>query len=62
MSENLMTLRQVAATGIMSEYGLRKLAEQQRLPCVYIGNRCYVNFRQLQEQLNNLPGNIAKED
>lgn len=62
MNENLMTLRQVAATGIMSEYGLRQLAKQQRLPCVYVGNRCYVNYRQLQEQLAHLPGNIVGED
>lgn len=61
MNENLKTLRQVAATGVMSLHALRKLAKQQRLPCLYIGNRCYVNFEQLQKQLNNLPGNINKE-
>lgn len=62
MNENLKTLRQVAATGVMSLHALRKLAKQQRLPCIYVGNRCYVNFEQLKNQLNSLPGNINNKE
>lgn len=47
-----MTIRQVAATGILPEHFLRKLEKQGRLPCVYSGKKCLVNFTRLVEQLN----------
>lgn len=50
----MMTIRQVAATGLMSENSLRRMEKEKRLPCVYSGNRCYVNVTRLIDQLNNL--------
>lgn len=47
----------------LSEYALRRMAKQGKLPCIYSGNRCLVNVEQLLAQLDNLPGNInGKED
>lgn len=50
-----MSIREVAKTGILSEYTLRIMEKQKQLPCVYVGQRrkkCLVNFEQLVEQLN----------
>lgn len=62
MQSNLYTIRQVAETGLLSEYTLRKLAKQGRLPAIHVGNKCLINLEQLKQQLYNLPGNITKED
>lgn len=62
MQKNLFTIRQVAETGLLSEYTLRKLAKQGRLPAIYVGRKCLVNVEQLKQQLCNLPGNVTKED
>lgn len=50
-----MSIREVAKTGLLSEYTLRIMEKQKQLPCVYVGQRrkkCLVNFEQLVEQLN----------
>lgn len=47
-----MTIRQTAATGILSEHHLRLLEKQGRLPGIYSGNRFKVNINLLKEQLN----------
>ena len=51
-----MTIREVAHTGLLSEYCLRQLEKQKRLPCVYSGNRCLINYTALVEQLDQLQG------
>ena len=40
----MMTIRQVARTGLLSEYALRLMEKQGKLPCIYVGNRCLVNY------------------
>ena len=47
-----MTIRQVAATNLLPEYLLRRMEKQGRLPCVYSGKKCLINFDRLVEQLN----------
>lgn len=47
-----MSIREVARTGILSEYTLRLMEKQKRLPCVYAGRKCLINFDRLVEQLN----------
>ena len=47
-----MTIRETARTGILSEYHLRLLEKQGRLPGVRSGNRFKVNIGLLVEQLN----------
>lgn len=48
----LLTIRQTAATGILSEHHLRLLEKQGRLPGVRSGNRFLVNVPLLIEQLD----------
>ncbi len=47
------TIRQTAATGILSESMLRLMLKQRRLPGVYSGNRFLVNVDVLVDQLNS---------
>ena len=48
-----MSIREVAKTGLLSEYTLRLMEKQKKLPCVYTGRKCLVNFDRLLEQLNS---------
>lgn len=52
-----MSIREVAKTGILSEYALRLMEKQKQLPCVYTGRKCLINFDKLVEQLNNIRPN-----
>lgn len=47
-----MTIREVARTGLISEHYLRLREKQHRLPCVYSGKTCLVNYPLLVEQLD----------
>ena len=63
-----MSIREVARTGILTEYTLRLMEKENRLPCVYTGKssrrKCLINFDKLVEQLNNVStegGNTTNE-
>ena len=47
-----MTVRQVARTGLISEYRLRLLVAQGKVPGVYSGNRFLINYDQFIDMLN----------
>lgn len=59
--KKFLTIRQTAATGILSEYHLRLLAKRNELPGIYSGNRFKVNVPLLLEQLDreSLKGGAA---
>lgn len=48
---NFKTIRQVARTGLLTEYRLRLLQKQGRLPGIYAGTRFLVNADALCRQL-----------
>ena len=50
----MMSIKEIAQTGLMSEYALRLLFKQGKLPCVMVGAKALVNFDKLVEQLNSL--------
>lgn len=52
----MMTIRQVASTGLLPETALRRLAAEGRLPALKVGNRLLINLDLLVEQLNALGG------
>lgn len=52
----MMTIRQVAKTGILSEYALRVLSKKGKIPCILVNNKVLINYDALIEQLNNLKG------
>lgn len=48
-----MTIRETAATGILSEHHLRLMAKRRELPGIYSGTRFKVNYPLLVEKLNH---------
>ena len=49
-----MTIREVASTGVLSEYALRLMEKRGELPCVYSGRKCLINYDRFIYQLSNL--------
>ncbi len=49
---DLLTIRQTAKRGPLSEHRLRLMEKQGQLPGIYSGNRFLVNYELLLEQLN----------
>ena len=60
MSEvpRFLTIRQTAQAGPLSEYALRLLEKQGKLPCIYSGRKCLINYDVFIAQLNNLGGDL----
>lgn len=50
----MLTIRETARTGILPETALRRLAAENRLPALKVGNRLLINLDLLVEQLNGL--------
>ena len=47
----MMTIKQVAETGVLSEYALRMLYHEGKLPCVTLKRKILVNFDELLNRL-----------
>lgn len=43
----IMTIRQIAKTGFMTETALRKLVKTGEIPVIKVGNRNLINFDRL---------------
>ena len=52
----MMTMRQVAKTGMISEYALRQLIKQGKIPCIALEHKVLINFDAFVEQLQQLKG------
>lgn len=52
----MMTIRQVARTGILPENALRCMLKAGRLPALYIGRKALINYTKLCQQLESLGG------
>lgn len=52
----MMTIRQIAATGLLGEHTLRMMAKAGQLPCITVGEtrKILVNYDKLLDQLANL--------
>ena len=44
---NMMTVRQIAKTGLLSEHALRIMLKAGKLPAIYIGNKALINYDKL---------------
>jgi len=62
MTENnrFLTIRECARTGILSEYHLRLMEKEKRLPGIFSGNRFKVNYPLLVEQLDRESRQMAE--
>jgi len=56
---NMMTVREIARTGLLSEHALRIMLKAGKLPAIYIGKKALINYDKLCEQLSAL-GEDAK--
>jgi hypothetical protein len=54
----MLTVRQVAATGIMPEHALRLLIKQNRIPYIMVGSKALINYTALCSQLQDLKSAI----
>ena len=58
MSENnvpkLMTIREVARTGIIPENALRRLVKQGVVKALYSGKKAFINYQSVCNIINNL--------
>lgn len=50
----MMTIREVAKTGILTEYTLRRLVKQGKIPHIMCGNRAMINYDRLVDMLRTL--------
>lgn len=54
----LMTVREIAQTGILTEYTLRKWLREGKLPVIYVGKKALINYTQLVNELSSLTSAI----
>ena len=55
----MMTVREIAKTGLMSEHALRLLLKAGKLPAIFIGRKALINYDSLCEQLQLLRADVA---
>ena len=48
----LMTIREVAATGVISEHCLRNMVKEGQIPVIYAGRKALVNFKTFCDYIN----------
>lgn len=56
----MMTIREIAKEGVLTEHALRLMLKAGRLPAIYIGSKALVNYDNLLEQLSHLKGNLEE--
>ena len=50
----MMTVKEVAATGLLPESAIRRLLREKKIAAVYSGKKAFINFDMLCNQLANL--------
>lgn len=55
----MMTIREIARTGLMSEHALRMMLKAGKLPAIFIGKKALINYDKLCEELQALEANVA---
>ena len=58
----IMTVREIAKTGLRSEHVLGLMMKAGKLPAIYIGKNALINFDKLCAELQNLESDVAKPE
>jgi len=58
---NMMTVREIAHTGLLSEHALRLMLKAGKLPAIYIGKKALINYDKLCAELQGLEADFAEE-
>lgn len=56
----MMTVREIARMGVLSESALRSLLKAGKLPAIYVGNRALINYDKLCDVLQHLEADLAQ--
>ena len=56
----MMTVREIARTGLLSEHALRLMLKAGKLPAIYIGNKALINYDKLCAELQNLKADVTR--
>ena len=56
----MMTIREIAKTGLLPEHALRMMLKAGKLPVIYVGCKALINFDKLCEQLSTLGESHAR--
>jgi len=56
----MLTIRQIAKTGLLTEHALRLMVKQGRLPALYIGKKALINYDRLCDHLDTIGAEKAK--
>ena len=59
---NMMTVREIARTGLLSEHALRLMLKAGKLPAIYIGNKALINYDKLCAELQNLKADVTRPE
>ncbi|MDR1409261.1 MAG: hypothetical protein LBJ12_03105 [Oscillospiraceae bacterium] len=57
----MMTIREIARTGLLTEHSLRLLTKQGRLPALYINSKCLLDYHTVVEYSGRLAEENLKE-
>ena len=58
----MMTIREIARTGLMSEHALRMMLKAGKLPAIFIGKKALINYDKLCEELQALEATVVKQE
>lgn len=58
----MMTVREIASTGLLSEHALRLMLKAGKLPAIYIGKKALINYDKLCAELHNLESDVSKPE
>lgn len=57
----MLTVREIAKTGILPEHAIRLLLKAGKLPAIFVGKKAYINYEKMCEQLDELDGSEKPE-
>lgn len=58
----MMTVREIARTGLLSEYALRTMLKEGKLPAIYVGTKALINYDRLCDALSGLTADFNGGD
>lgn len=56
----MMTVREIAGTGLLPEHALRMMLKSGKLPAIFVGKKAFINYDNLCEKLSALEADIEK--
>jgi len=58
----MMSIRKIAATGLLPEHALRLMLKAGKLPAIHIGKKALINYDKLCEALHGLSADVSTKE